>query len=279
MLAMKFCVAIGGLGRIPAAKGIEDFVYAMVDALRRLGHEVGPKSDGGRLILFNASAVNPCLIPDDAILYNSEQVSAEQKWNLIPHIEVARERVVWDYCDTNVSWLKAHGVARAVLCPVGYAPSMERIRRVGEGGEGIDVLFYGALNDRRKAILDELDAAGLRVTRLLGVFGEERDKVIARAKVVLNLHFYDRPVFEIFRVSHLLANRKCVLSEGGGQDVALEDFARCSTRYTAREDIVEQCRQLVMLPALRHTVAVRGYAAFRALDLVENVRTSLDASA
>jgi hypothetical protein len=45
------------------------------------------------------------------------------------------------------------------------------------------------------------------------VWGPARDELIARAKVVLNLHYYEAAIFEQVRVSYLLNNEALVISE------------------------------------------------------------------
>ena len=216
-------------------------------------------------------------MPLDAIVYNSEQVSAARTpEQFIQNFHQYRKHVVWDYSETNIRALRDLGIERPVHCPVGYISSMTKI--MFSDTEDIDVLFYGSINSARREILDALDAAGLRVVRLFGVYGAERDQVIARAKVVLNLHFYDRPVFEIFRVSHLLANKKCVVSEDGGQDVELEAFAARAVVLEPRVRIVERCRELVADSVARKEIALRGFEEFRKIDLVECVRLALEAS-
>ena len=92
------------------------------------------------------------------------------------------------------------------------------------------------------------------------------------------MHFYDRPVHEIFRVSHLLANGRCVVSEGGGCDLGLEDFAARATRLVPYEKLVEACRELVADPEARRVQAERGRMEFEKIDLVENVRRALEES-
>ena len=42
---------------------------------------------------------------------------------------------------------------------------------------------------------------------------DERDEWIARSKAILNLHSYERPLFEAVRISYLLNNRCAVFSE------------------------------------------------------------------
>jgi len=45
------------------------------------------------------------------------------------------------------------------------------------------------------------------------IWGDERDNLIYRSKIVLNIHYYETKIFEIIRISHLLANRAFVISE------------------------------------------------------------------
>lgn len=277
---MRYSVFIHGQG--PHIACFEDVARGMVAALRALGHEVVPPTEKDtRVIIFGANnARDPHnLFPKDAIIYNAEQVSARQVVDVMQALTAYRDsgNVVWDYSEENAKWLRARGV-RVVMCPVGYVPEMTTIAPPPGGVEDIDVLFYGSVNPRRRRILDALDAKGLRVVRLFGVYGADRDAVIARSKIVLNLHFYERPVFEIFRVSHLLANRKCVVSEAGGCDAGLEAFAARATHLVPYEGVVDACRALVDNVNARYEVADRGHVAFRSIDLVEGVRRALEES-
>ncbi len=57
----------------------------------------------------------------------------------------------------------------------------------------MDVLFFGGLNPQREAIIADVNATGVSVRVLAGgtmKFGEDLDKVLARTKIVLNLHYY-----------------------------------------------------------------------------------------
>jgi hypothetical protein len=274
----RFTVGIVGRDTKPHARCFEDFALALADALRVLGHELAEFDHPGRMIMFGAGKMTDpaALMPADAILYNTEQLPAFRDAR-VQVDEGYRGRVVWDYSAANIVKLREMGIVRAVHCPLGYVPSMTMIGPAPE--EDVDVLFYGSINRRRRGILDALDDAGLRVARLFDVYGKERDEMIARSKIVLNLHFYEPAVFEIFRVSHLLANKKCVVTEGGGQDEGLEMFARRSCVYTSRGEIVQVCRDFVRQPTARRVVAERGHAEFKKLDLVEHVRAALEQSA
>ena len=61
--------------------------------------------------------------------------------------------------------------------------------------------------------MDKLDASGLKVKILFGVYGNERDVWIGRSKLVLNHHFYNSEIFEIVRVFYLMTNSIAVVAE------------------------------------------------------------------
>ncbi|HEX4767556.1 MAG TPA: glycosyltransferase, partial [Lichenihabitans sp.] len=75
--------------------------------------------------------------------------------------------------------------------------------------------------------------------------------------VVLNLHFYDSAIFEVVRVSYLLANGICVLSESDEGDPDVAPF-RDGLVICAYADLVERCAALVADEAARALVAKAG---------------------
>lgn len=151
-------------------------------------------------------------IPLNSIIYNLEQVSPDSPWFQPALLDILRQYSVWDYSQSNIEQLASLGITSVQYVPIGYVPQLSRIPKIEED---IDVLFYGSLNERRLSILQELKTHGVKVHALFGAYGAERDRVIARSKIVLNIHFYEAKVFEIVRVSYLLANQRFVISERG----------------------------------------------------------------
>jgi len=91
----------------------------------------------------------------------------------------------------------------------------------------IDVLFAGHPNDRRLKLKAELEALGVNIVFVSDVFGLELDKLIVRAKINLNLHYYYGAFLEIHRINRLLAYGSCVVSERSDDekmDQAYEEY-------------------------------------------------------
>lgn len=200
--------------------------------------------------------------PNNAILYNFEQVYEGSPWLTPALLDLFRRYRVWDYSQANVERLAAWHVPQLTHVRVGYVPELTRIAAVPED---IDVLFYGSNSPHRRAVLDSLRARGFRVEWLFGVFGADRDAMIARSKIVLNMHLYEAEVFEIVRVSYLLANRRAVVSERGANPAEDADLAS-GIAFAAYDELVDRCVELLGDDSARRELGERGYQVFSARD-------------
>jgi hypothetical protein len=99
------------------------------------------------------------------------------------------------------------------------------------------------------------------VRYLFGVYGPERDRAIAEAKVVLNMHFFDSGIHELIRTSFLLANGKAVVCECNA-DTEIDDDIRRAVVATPYAGLVEACIALVGDEARRREVEAAGFATF-----------------
>ena len=246
------------------AEGLTELAECVYFGLRRLGLPAfyrQPPDRPARQIIFGAHLLDKegiNRLPATAILYNSEQIHRDSPWLRGAYAEGLRTREVWDYSAQNVRRLQELGARNVRHVPLGYVPELARI---APAREDIDVLFYGSVNPRRKKILDELYARGLKVVALFGVYGEERDRAISRAKLVLCLHFYEAKVFEIVRVAYLLSNEKAVVAEWDVEQWEHADLreALCAVPY---EGLVTACEALVRDPAGRQALGQRGRRIF-----------------
>jgi hypothetical protein len=170
-------------------------------------------TDRTNIILgFHLLAFGDYLSSYKYIPYQLEQLSAaEGAFSDNMKNILSRGIAVWDYSLENIEFLKPQGIAARHL-PVGFHQSLEQVPHAGE--KDIDVLFYGSLGERRQRILNKLESSGhARVKTLFCVYGKERDERIGRSKILLNIHYYSIKIFEAVRVSYLLNNRCCVVSE------------------------------------------------------------------
>jgi hypothetical protein len=203
-------------------------------------------------------------VPPATILYNFEPLNPpvfDSVGTFLAHY--APRFRVWDYSAANVGYLTGLGCdVRHV--PLGYAPSMSRVARAPQ--QDIDVLFYGDVSPRRAPVLNALRATALNAMIVTDVYGAERDALIARAKVVLNVHNHDGiKALETPRVFYLLANRKAVVTETK-QGVDIDEDLRRAMVVVPYAGLVQACVDLVADGARRAALEEAGLQCMKARD-------------
>ncbi|MEA2737034.1 MAG: hypothetical protein QOH05_341, partial [Acetobacteraceae bacterium] len=227
----------------------------------------------GNAILIGAHLFAPELcdrVPDGAIVYNSEHASSA--W-MTPHYRALLSRVtVWDYSLDNADALRGLLNHPIHYVPLGYVPQFTRI--TASATEDIDVLFCGSYSVRRGVVFDQIRSRGLMLHHAFGVYGAARDALIARAKIVLNLHAYVPGAFEIVRVAYLLANAKAVVSEvNPGERIDADlDGAFVAAAY---EDIAAKVAALIANTPARRAIGQEGYRKFTSRDQAVILRQAL----
>lgn len=241
-----------------------ELAETIYEGLQSLGASVGMAENH-----FDSEAVNIVLgwhllepkqekgLPAQCILYNLEQMSNENLSMLKRLIQLSEKCEIWDYSLRNINILHEMGFPGSIHhVPIGTMPALSRIPKLEV--QDIDVLFYGSGNPRRAKILEDLLKTGLQVHWVFGVYGEERDALIARSKVVLNLHFYETKIFEMVRVSYLWANKKAVVSELS-PDTEIDPELEGAARFVPYEQIVTACQLLVADHRARKALESRAY--------------------
>ncbi|WP_219350272.1 hypothetical protein, partial [Kingella negevensis] len=158
---------------------------------------------------------------------------------------LAQRYAMWDYSEANIQHFWERGISHVKHLPLGFQAALKRIEL--SSTPDIDVLFYGSLNERRVNILNQLPKQGLRVEVLQDVFGKERDKWIARSKVVLNMHYFDSQIFEIVRCFYLMTNGVAVVSEVN-PNTSIQAAYLNGIVATPYEQLVQTCVNLCMQP-------------------------------
>ena len=186
-------------------------------------------------IVLGAHLLNDNLIediPENTIIFNTEQIeSITENWKK-KILKLARKNIIfWDYSQYNLDYLSKTINIKGKLFQIGYQKELNRINHNID--KNIDVLFYGSINTRREHIINKLKDRKINVKTLFGVYGKERDDLIAKSKLILNMHMYDSKIFEIVRVFYLLSNSIPVLTEVGSDTKFNNDFLDliCKSTY------------------------------------------------
>ena len=245
--------------------GFDDFIQAVSWGLQVNGHTVtyaqNKFAEGVTNIIFAFHLLHwPALnaLPKGAIVYNLEQYArhADSDYGEEIFAFVAKNFEIWDYSRDNLRlWQKYEHAHPLSLVPVGYAPVLTRIPKPEH--QDIDVLMYGTPTDARYHIFCLLCAQGLRVMFLYGFYGEDRDALIARSKIVLNIGQYDR-TFEIVRASFLMANRKAIVADVY-EDISIESDIADGAVFVFYQDVVTACLRLLESDEIRANIEARAF--------------------
>ena len=173
---VKYSVLIVSPAGYPHSECFREVAETIADALTRLGSQAQVTTrvrPGTRHIVLGAHLLlnQPMQIPDDSIIYNLEQIENNAFFATSPYFALLRRYALWDYSPDNVKELAKHDVRVQALLPIGYCPGLTRIETAAD--QDIDVLFIGSMNQRRKDILDGMEAAGLKTVSLFNKYGAE----------------------------------------------------------------------------------------------------------
>ena len=248
-MASDYCIWIVTPPAYAHAEAFREIAIGLQGGLRELGLRAPIVQEKrrirGKTIVLGANLL-PQLpgvkLPGKAILFNLEQITPGSEWLTTDYLRLLKRHTLWDYSLYNIEQLRQLGIRHITHCPIGFSDELRRIEHAQN--KDIDILFYGSVNARRQAVLEQLAATGLRVEALFGVYGEMRDALIARSKAVLNIHYYPAKVFEIVRVSWLLANGVCVITENSPPDSALQQVGDGIVQ-APYEQPVETCHAVI----------------------------------
>ncbi|WP_459500787.1 glycosyltransferase [Bacillus sp. C1] len=226
-----------------------------------------PLSNAKDTVIFGAHSYAhiPAEIPEDAIIYNLEQLYDGSPYDNVVYHNILRNRVVWDYSSQNIEWLNQKGLGKELTrVKMNYAPTL-KIKTDAFStpvSEDIDVLFIGFMNERRQAILDQLRqlAPDLNVEFKSNVWGVVRNELIARAKIVLNIHYYLTGILEAPRISHAVANHKFIISESSNPN---DEAEWPGIVFVPHEKIAETIVEYLQKPEEREMLAKQAHDYFQ----------------
>ncbi len=253
--------------------GYKEVIDTVQWGLQQLGHSatygLNALSPTATNIVFGAQVLSTQSIeqlPPETIVYNFEQLRGASPGDIKPALVSAAKRLqIWDYSEANRSIWLALGAKNPCVVPVGYAPVLRRIQK--PVSQDIDVLLYGLPANDRLFAFHNLSHAGLTTVFLCGLYGKARDDIIGRSKLVLNINAYRQSkIFEIVRVSYLLANQKAVIAETDADGV-IDDDLRPAIRPVTSQQLVGECMRLLADEDARLKLEQAGFHAIEQRDI------------
>jgi len=270
--------------RIHTFHGFQEVIDTVAWGLEQLGHRVTRAVNS-----FARDAVNIVFgaqmlpvkaqkeLSPDTIVYNFDPLRnlTLRDHDVKPEVRHYAENFrIWDYSSANLEAWGALSPRRGVrVVPVGFAPLLCRILKPGV--QDIEVLIYGTTGQERLQVFHELSHRGISAVYVCGLYGAARDELIARSKIVLNVNYctYAR-IFEVVRVSYLLANRKAVVADETA-DTFVDPDIRPAVRFALLSGVVDACRHLIASDKERAQLEEAGYAAMQQRDIVRILRAAL----
>lgn len=151
------------------------------------------------------------VLPGKYISYQLEQ-SVSSRWFTDDYIaRLENSLAIFDYSLKNIAFLQDKGLSYRQIyhLPVGFLP-----RELADSvPETVDVLFYGDINnDRRRAYIAELKKH-FSVKIINDLFGDALYAEMSKAKVIVNIHYYEGALLETTRIYECLSQNKIIVSE------------------------------------------------------------------
>ena len=162
-------------------------------------------------------------VEDDIIYFEIEQYTDDKNVDMLSHYEnLKKENIkeIWTFSKFNIKILNENGVTNCRYIEI--IPTDEYYEKLLSYNPDntflYDVSFVGWLASyRRSYILDMLKSKGLSVNIINlydDKFGEDRDRIIAKSKILINIHFNENwKCFEQIRCFPWLKTNKVIVSE------------------------------------------------------------------
>lgn len=151
-------------------------------------------------------------LPKYYFAFQLEQ-SVSQRWMTSDYYDKLKKAIaIIDYSIDNVSFFIKKGFDYKDIY---YIPVRPLNIKNSDTDYLYDVIFYGDDNcERRKRIINELQKH-FSVKICKEMYGEELENELKKAKIAINIHYYENSLLESVRLSELIEMGKVIVSEKG----------------------------------------------------------------
>jgi len=157
------------------------------------------------------------------ILYQTEQYNQSN----IPKISdklIEDCYTIYDYSNVNLKYYNENFISQIkILTPLIETSFLSQNITFHKD---IDILFVGTINDRRNKILEKLEQwcknNNYNIKIVSNIFGAELIEIINNSKLIINLHYYDNAILEVFRLHDILPYSCKIISENPGDEEEMD---------------------------------------------------------
>lgn len=171
-------------------------------------------SDDIYFILVYDRKINKNIIPKFFIWYQIEQfntsISLIPKFDKFTYNLMNKALFVCDFDENNINKYKNNINNNIYYFPSPFYYDNNDYNNIKKE---YDIVFFGAINERRKKILDNIKKNKIEIKILTGKFNNELDYYLLRSKYCINIHFYEDSELESDRINICLKNNCCIISE------------------------------------------------------------------
>lgn len=181
-------------------------------------------------------------LPKHYVAFQLEQSVTSRWFNDEYQHKLNNAYAVLDYSVDNISYLQTKGLSfqQLFFTPLGFHSDFYH---QADENEVYDVLFYGDVkNERRKNYIEKLSSK-YKVKVLKSCFGDKLYQEIAKAKIIVNIHYYDNALLETTRLYECLSLNKLVVSESSS-DLNLHPQLENTVDFVEVGDIEQMCSRI-----------------------------------
>jgi hypothetical protein len=232
-------------------------IYSAKDTVIVVGYNVGypffefkKRHPGKRIIMYQLEQLcdyqSPWYNPTSTNKMVIQRTNHVKEW-----LDNADE--IWDYDLDNIAFLEGLGYTTK---HVPLEPDYILKHNILPAKKEYDIAFFGSLNEKRKKWLSKLDDKYklLFVGNPHGfdfkhkhhvVYGKELFQLLAKSKIIINLHYYDCHLQEQVRMFELISNDMVVISQKSKRNYLGVDefstFRQCYELIDAHLDLQNTC--------------------------------------
>lgn len=154
-------------------------------------------------------------LPDLYVAFQMEQ-TVSSRWLTEQYLhKLEHSFAIFDYSLTNIGYFTENGLHYQQInyMPIGYLPNYASDGAGRASEKPYDILFYGdANNERRREFISRISEK-YEVKIIGNLFGEALYAELRKAKVVINVHYYEGALLETTRLYESLSLDCLIVSE------------------------------------------------------------------